>query len=1048
MVAKEKMLIFIATIIVIFIFVALVLPGFSDMLPLENPLLQGKDAFVRYYACSLAICTRGCGWFSSNNDICLKRNIWGNCTMTCKTEICDKKPNFGNCGNKGMCCNDTYSIYVSLKGNAKFWSKYEYIPPMNPSPMPRYASLFPIVYAQGGALLSAETEIDKIMEKFSNNEKKPGFPVNIMSGGNCQLSPARYFSEIHPYGISILKQYGLFYKMEKDNPSQIIDWSQTGAIYMLPDQAEPQFTCMGYDTDFGYSECTFKGYLQIYSWDPNNDNCADVVVINGEEPFTGEFWIYAANDGNAKIPIDHTSAIPLYILNGLGFTSSFTMQIVNPLPAGITCDFNGQDRAKVDGLQDTKVGTPDVPLTCKPTALPPPSSGGFEIWIKAWDGTKTNAVKLTIDVGDFNLKLVSSSPLIINAGNIGSFTFNLTNNIGRDVTFQLARAQRLAGTQSIDNNVGCTFNGGITSIDVADYATKQITLTCVPNLNAKNKNYEIDVTAKYDTVERTAVAKVNVPNCSVSNLAVEFLDSTGTRTTTVESGDAVTLKAYGFSGCQNMNVSFMLSLGTKLIKETEIGTDGNLVYYPPNSLDFLTANSPDKWEMYVQIDENGDGIFEKESSRKNLTINTPGPAGYGGKDNPQKCGYAMGEASCCAFYSTSICDQCGGCIPIFDWHPVDDCTHCLDPQSCFNTQGYYSSASNICCGKGLSTYNPGLTDAPCLSPDTITTNDQPSNSNIQWREVDDPRDVLVYEPNPATDSQAVFKRPDCGSDAECKDTLGLIDAECGNFDSDTHHSGKECKIKGFPDTDWYTSWMLIKISDESRPVYGIQIIPQDNLQGFYFGSVPYPPWIADNTQMNFTVFRHVKSGNWFKVKEIFYSGYSPPGCPPGKNCPVEYVFNLKPDGTWSWENTDALLIGYKYGKHTHYYVSSPGHYSWDTTDADGKIDYVGLLTKSNDNITYCTDGPGGTSPPSTYRTVDNGKICYWGVNCDEDNGDGWTFATATKVIGPFKDISYCSCETDNCGDGVCGPFNLNGQNYRFDNVTCIYGGWMGNLVKS
>jgi hypothetical protein len=75
-------------------------------------------------------------------------------------------------------------------------------------------------------------------------------------------------------------------------------------------------------------------------------------------------------------------------------------------------------------------------------------------------------------------------------------------------------------------------------------------------------------------------------------------------------------------------------------------------------------------------------------------------------------------------------------------------------------------------------------------------------------------------------------------------------------------------------------------------------------------------------------------------------------------------------------------------------------------------------------------------------------MCYWRVDCDTASGNGWA-GTGFKEMGPFVDVSICNCETDtnNCGDGVCGPVTLNGQDYRFDNVRCVYGGWMGNLVK-
>jgi hypothetical protein len=995
MVAKEKMLIFIATVIVIFIIVALVFPTFSDMLPLENPFLQGKDAFVRYYACSLAICTQGCTWLSSN-DICLKRNIWGNCTMTCKTEICDKQP-FGNCGNKGMCCNDTYSIYLSLKGNAKFWSK--------------------VIDAREARLgLIARTEIDTIMNNFNKNEKQtPIFPegFSIMST-NCPWAQQDNF-----LSASLGKTFGMFYKMGNDDPSQIRDWSQTGAIYMLPDQADPQFTCMDYNSRSGYSECTFKGYLQIYSYDPNKDNCADVVVMNGQEPYTGDFAFYAANNGKVKIAIDHTDAIPLYILNGLGMgmSETFTIKLQTPLPAGITCDFNGQDQTQIN-VQDTKVDS--VPLSCTPIVLPPP--GGFEVWVKAWDGTKTHGLKLTIDVGDFDLKLISQSPLIINAGNTGSFIFNLANNLGKQATFQLTRIQRLTGTQSIDNNVGCTLSDG--SVTVDDGSSKLITLTCTPNSNAAI-NYDIDVTAAFDTVERTATAKVQVPSCRVTNLALKFLDSAGMGTTTVESGDAVKLKADGFSGCQNMNVRFMLSVGSKILYQNTVGASGDFFYS-----NFFTANSPDKWEMYVQMDENNDGIYEKESPRKNLTINAKGPPGYNTiPDQNSACAYAIGEETCYVLGSTNICDQCDNLF-----HPVKDCTNCLDPQSCFNTKSYYASASNVCCIKNSDTFSPGLTDAPCLSPDTNTHNDQ--TPYIQWKEVENPRNVLVKEPDREYAYTAKFNYLNCGGDANCRDSNGFIDAVCDEFDS--IHPGKECKINGMADVNWYSSWMLIRISDDSnsRPVYGVNIKVGVNSNG------------EDILDASWSLYVHTKGGGgraWTYIGSPWIiSTWSQSYC---QSHPTECLgyhfneYNFKPTSGLAWKNIDALLIAFGYG-----YAMTPPTWSYTR---EGYIDYVGLLTNDVKNISYCTDGPGGATSPSTYRTVDNGKTCYWGVDCDTATGNGWTAPNDYSYIGPFKDISLCDCETDadNCGDGVCGPVNINGQSIRFDNVKCVYGGWMGKLVK-
>jgi len=113
-VGKKKLLQIIIVFILIVLIVIAFYPYIAEMLDLYNPLLEGKYKLVRYYACSLAICTKGCGKTEVGN-ICVDYDaVKRECKDggTCQ-DICDDQ--FGGSSEPGEFCGENYKINLPLE---------------------------------------------------------------------------------------------------------------------------------------------------------------------------------------------------------------------------------------------------------------------------------------------------------------------------------------------------------------------------------------------------------------------------------------------------------------------------------------------------------------------------------------------------------------------------------------------------------------------------------------------------------------------------------------------------------------------------------------------------------------------------------------------------------------------------------------------------------------------------------------------------------------------------------------------------------------------
>jgi len=269
---------------------------------------------------------------------------------------------------------------------------------------------------------------------------------------------------------------------------------------------------------------------------------------------------------------------------------------------------------------------------------------------------------------------------------------------------------------------------------------------------------------------------------------------------------------------------------------------------------------------------------------------------------------------------------------------------------------------------------------PCLSPDTYTNKDQ--NEYFQWDGVDDARNVLVRE----------------------------LD---GNERVATIHNG---------------GWLMIKISDTSRPVYGVILHVLKEKDGC---DPPGSPVISEG---NGEILLHNSSG-WFKVGEFTI-------LVPISEDKKRKEFFFTPSGEWAWKdidtikivNTDSWVRCSEWGHETH-------------KDSSIKVNYIGLLTKDG-TTPFCTEGSG-----DYHRVVDNGKICYWGLDCPRNGGYGWTYertyespeihggkSFATGILGE------CKCSSGDCGLGYC-ERTLDSKRYCIYGVRCMNGGWRFEGIK-
>lgn len=997
-----------------FIFKVLGLQPEKDIFP------KDKETLVRYYACSLAICTHGCDWLDQDGHrICLDNDTFTHeCNLQCE-DVCRE---FGNCGDTDdtiRCCGPTYNLSVSLGGKVLLKC---YVPRM----------WLPVIgYLTGGQAGSDIYNFEYIdsdgargFETFYNKlVKNEGLPQIIKTPkvvGETILGQDCIKNVNHCGGPCSIYDLKNFYpgQMRTEKGDKIVGsqdplgvpadyWLENGAgigqIFLDDTEAYEKYGCSGdcnvysSPTRFGFDQCLFRGEINIWS-DWKNNDCADVrfnSTISGDWGFTIECTapIDPPPDWcKQKIILGETADYTIRITNNLGTGAKFKLGLsYTPEGTNPNCKFwkDAPDEDIHEIFVNNYGETEQFHMSCKPN-----KAGTYKISVSATAGAKGGKTEVELVTSDFTWTVEpgeDGKDKPIGRGLDRSYTIMIQNKIGEATDFQLeVNTETISG---IDVDKLCTFDANddvtYTLENIPDDGSDFTRITC-------NRDHDTNVHGEYEITIRASgggvtkdpkIRHLTILECS-GDIKIEFVQA-GHSTDTVTSGEDFYVEATGLSGCQNNEVNISVVYPDLVITHCGAsGWDGNVC----GDEQTKNASTPGNYTVYAFIDKDKDGKTdgEGESDTATLTINAPS-MDDSTCDTNGGCSFSMDEWWCwngILSSSTHICDYCvchatwpwGGC----GWWRADNCgivgadgsiTYDLDPQSdrCF-------SPSNLCCKSDSNEYSngPGIS---CLSPDTNTYNDR--TINWWYGGVDNSRNVLVKDYTYAT-----FKYRECSNNEDCRGGSGapnsLSSATCNIIT-------KRCKLSDSLPT--YTSWLYIRISETSRPIYGLV------LRG-----------LNDNICGEFLVFLHNESKGWFNI---------------GGGDLNQWKW-FYPSGKWSWDGIDSLLI---VQADDCSWVNPPGYKPYFS------LDYIGLLTKDGPPLRtpFCTEG----NENDYYRIVDDGKTCYWNLNCPTSGGGWTTDKPASTGVGAFGE---CDCLSGTCGEGYCEK-EYGGNKFCYYNVQCANGGW-------
>jgi hypothetical protein len=439
----------------------------------------------------------------------------------------------------------------------------------------------------------------------------------------------------------------------------------------------------------------------------------------------------------------------------------------------------------------------------------------------------------------------------------------------------------------------------------------------------------------------------------------------------------------------------------------------------------IIANSPstDSYKFYVSMDTD-DGV---KTGMATLTINKPSIAVRNciHCDNGNEwCTSGLG-ISCC-FTGMDICDKCNlgtFCIG----YSVRNCAKSCNPQSCWMDNGIppdneCADYSNVCCISGKDYYSNGPGETHNCNVFNVYNDERDKNTcqaqaGCTWCGCAYILGGSECDPNePKSTCTDSFE-----SWWGCMGDYRSLNVPClspDQFTDDTQNdyftwtnvdNARNVLVKDgrVANINQYGQ-LTIKISDVGRPVYGVKVIAKKHYSCT-------PDCSAGNYECSFFVWLYNSTGLVYK---------SPQQCTNGGLSEFNFIPS---DGVW--KNVTTIVL-----------------------DDLLEVDYVGLLTKGG--IPYCTDGSGDYN-----RIAEDGKICYWDVNCPE-TGSGWTGKQSIE-IGPIKglDPGFDCNKGGTCGKGYLefcrsgrsgegwGVDKCDGSQDKkicFYNLDCKTGGWSGN----
>ncbi len=1045
MVATRKVILILLGILALLAFLIFLLRGFVY----PRISLPDKYKIVRYYACVYAICTKGCGhdWLdvdeNNPNDIgiCVERDpTTKKCLKSCQ-DVCEEM-NWNNiCNEPEKCCNQNYNITVNLEGEALLKGIYD-------------------GWVRGAGFFEAKTEIVDILQELNKSEKFPSIELfgttlddylieayseyaadcYYASNGICfnqvdcvclgpmyALHSSYNFSNLPAFGPILPDDFkfcgGVVDKYARANIG-------VGAIILPSQEAREKFGCTDrpvkkIDTP-GFYSCVFKGPLIMWALGNDLNKGKDVVIVS--KHLSDHFFITAEPPEQIK-PVNNWATYKVTIVNHIYSAEETEFELKLTYPENVECKWENEDS---DSTRITLKNNTQDSLNFVCRANQPEKK--YEIKIKAkgkiyedWASVILSSTTYEIDclVQDCEIEVYA------NKENIRKVV-RITNNLGFDATFKLELEQ--------DDVLNCEFVGG-NKVSIPSEGYADISINCMPKPEAEGGSYAIKISSSlegYNLVKSKKITVV-VKKCKgptqlqiidpISNIQIEK----------IAAGNKVKLYVYA-EGCEGVSVKIY---GTNEdYKDTDYEIFSSSLSVGSYSWSVIRrVSTPGTYTFYAWVDINGNKEKDEgEVDSKNLTVGKAELIPNECKLCNEKCIFFNSEV--CydyIFYKAygEICDRCTGDF----FNPVEPCTSACDPQSCKMSTGKCAEYSNVCCISGDETYYSNGPGIPCFSEDNlnelkVTKNFWWGGYNCNifgcWFTVREAKNILVKD-----DKYAVFENDWPGSKDECRGiggpnpsnppehlssaTLTTISTPTGNHNA--------CKLSD--NLPPYSTWMYIRISATSRPVYGVIISIYLDPQDCHF----YPPSVTTRSKItysNFHLFLHSQSG-WFKAGTISISAENK----------TNKTIKILPD-EFAWKNIDAILIAHAHTYDLRQCERSSGFpgvpplpYT-EIEDVNAYIDYVGLLTADKERP-FCTEGRVGEEQTPYHRVVNDASTCYWGVDCPLSR-NGWKYKGVTSYTGFLEECRCRSGESETCGYGYC-EREVGGNKFCFSRVRCASGGW-------